>query len=72
MERKVRIFGEILSNECMHMLAILLSAKNTCLDIVHEWKLGSTFFPNLFLPLWFNTVGMMMISDYDNNIGRVS
>ena len=27
------------------MLAILLSAKNTCSDVVHKWQLGLTFFP---------------------------
>ena len=26
------------------MLAILSSAKNSCLDIAHKWQLGSTFF----------------------------
>ena len=27
------------------MMAILSSAKNACLDIVHKRRLGSTFFP---------------------------
>ena len=29
------------------MLAILSSSKNTRSDIVHKWRLGSTFFSNL-------------------------
>ena len=32
----MHIYGE--------MLAILSSAKNTCLEIVHKWRLGLTFF----------------------------
>ena len=28
---------------------VLSSAKNTCLDIVHKWQLGLTFFPNVEL-----------------------
>ena len=30
------------------MLAILSFAKNACFDIVHKWRLGSTFFPSNF------------------------
>ena len=35
----------------IQMLAIPSSAKNTYLDIVHKWHLGSTFFPNVALVL---------------------
>ena len=41
-------FGRIWAiNLCTssEMLAILASAKNTCLDIVHKQRLGLTFFP---------------------------
>ena len=35
-------------NVCIssEMLAILLSAKNTCLDIVHKWRLGFDILSN--------------------------
>ena len=39
------------------MLAILSSAQNACLDIVHMWRSGLTFFPKIvckgedYLPL---------------------
>ena len=46
------------------MLAILSSAKNTCLDIVHKWRLGSTF----FLVVGFK--GKLNKQHLTNNIGK--
>ena len=54
------------------MLAILSSAKNTCLDIVHKWRLGfdilSNFRHNINMVTSFHTFGQFKFLTNTANI----